>query len=88
MLVSWFIMFYFMNIMTLLVDWDCTQKYRLEILAIIIGGSVVRDEQVVIIFYSKYPSFETVNRITRLTKAREASSKLSYIYILVHNRSN
>lgn len=66
-------MFSLINIITLLVDWDCTQKNRLEILAIINGGSVVFYVHVVNKFCYKYPSFVTVKSITLFRNAKEAN---------------
>lgn len=63
--------------MTLRVDCDCTQKYLFEILASIIGGYVGFFDELVIRFYYKYPSFETVKRTMRFANAKEAIYKLS-----------
>jgi hypothetical protein len=66
-----------MNIITLRVDWDWTQKYLLEILASMTGGSVGFLEELVIKFYYKYPSLETVKRMMRFANAKDAIYKLS-----------
>lgn len=68
-----------MNIITLRIGWDCTQKNLLDTFAIMIGGLVTLSEQALMIFSSKYSSLEMVKRISRLTKANEASYMLSWI---------
>lgn len=80
--------FYFMNIMTLRIGWDWTQKYRFDTLATIIGGSLTLSVQAVIIFCYKYPSFVSVKRMTRLTKANEANYKQSWIKVKLRMKSS
>jgi len=53
-----------------------------------IGGSLTLSVQAVIIFSYKYPSFVSVKRITRLTKANEANYKQSLIKFKLQMKSS